>query len=302
MRSSARTRPSSSACWPRAPAGLSRLPSRPWRRCTTGWASPAGRAAAGTDVPLTDAQVGAIGEQLFCAYAVWTSDGLLEAFRPVVDEDHVDVALRRRDVPGWIAFVQVKTTLTRKARFEARTTYPAGAVLEDDAFLYALLQLEGPAIERCWLVPSAEFNRLATRGRAGEGHVQLVAWVHTNQQDAWSPFQVPPELIGQRLEALIASLRSGREPSTLAAVELAPGAGPVRARGWDEDSVRELRGALRSGAPAAAVMALLRDRPPQPVLQLAGDALLRALAEGTEGAAEQAARVAGELRTRGWTG
>src|SRR5262245_13837520 len=252
-------------------------------------------------MPLTDSQVRAVGEQLFCAYAIWTSDGFLEAFRPVVDEDHVDVALRRRDVPGWVAFVQVKTTPTRKARFEARTTYPAGAVLEDDAFLYALLQLEGPSIERCWLVPSAEFNRLATRGRAGEGHVQLVAWVHTREQDAWGPFQVAPELIGRRLETLIGSLKAGREPSTLAAVTLAPGAGPARARGWDDESVRQLRAALTAGSPAA-VVALLRERPAEPVLQLAGDGLLQALAAGTEGAAEQAGRVAAGLRTRGWIG
>jgi hypothetical protein len=252
-------------------------------------------------MPLTDSQVGAVGEQLFCAYAIWTSAGLLEAFRPVVDEDHVDVALRRKDTPGWVAFVQVKTTATRKARFEARTTYPADAVLEDDAFLYALLQLEGPAIERCWLVPSAEFNRLATRGRAGEGHVQLVAWVHTREQDGWSPFQVAPELIGQRLETLIGSLEAGREPSTLAAVTLAPGTGPARARGWDEDSVRQLRAALATGSPAT-VVALLRERPAEPVLQQAGDGLLQALATGTEGAAEQAGRVASGLRTRGWTG
>jgi hypothetical protein len=138
-------------------------------------------------VTLTDAQVGAVGEQLFCAYDMATSGGDLEAFRPVVDEDHVDVALRRKREPGWVAFVQVKTTMTHDERFEARTTYPAGAVMEDPAFLYALLQLDGPSIERCWLVPSADFNRLATRGRAGRTHVQLVAWVHTHRPDAWTP-------------------------------------------------------------------------------------------------------------------
>ncbi|MGH8932075.1 MAG: DUF7711 family protein [Egibacteraceae bacterium] len=70
--------------------------------------------------------------------------------------------------------------------------------------------------------------------------------------------------------------------------------------GWDRDAIARLREAVDQ-TDGDAVLAALEDRPLSPVLQLAGDGLLAALAQGCSGEAEAAACVAG-LRAREWTG
>ena len=60
-----------------------------------------------------------------------------------------------------------------------------------------------------------------------------------------------------------------------------------QANGWDKAAVQELRGAVYRGD-GQAVLAALRERPLESVLQLAGDGLLVALRQQTGGARELA--------------
>jgi hypothetical protein len=70
---------------------------------------------------------------------------------------------------------------------------------------------------------------------------------------------------------------------------------------WDREVLSRLRAADNLGD-GGAVVRLLSTMPFDEVLQLAGDGLLTALAQGAEGAPELAARCAEELRDRFWLG
>jgi len=67
--------------------------------------------------------------------------------------------------------------------------------------------------------------------------------------------------------------------------------------GWDNEALQALRGACHRGD-GEAVVAVLRDRPFDPLLQLAGEGSLAALAAKADGAEELAIRCVEELRER----
>jgi hypothetical protein len=77
-----------------------------------------------------------------------SSDGELELFSPIADDDHVDATAGRRGGVPAIA-IQVKTVreLDRSGMVEAKADYPNGHVREHPAFLYAVLLLPSVAIE-----------------------------------------------------------------------------------------------------------------------------------------------------------
>jgi hypothetical protein len=68
---------------------------------------------------------------------------------------------------------------------------------------------------------------------------------------------------------------------------------------WDKEAVKELRGAVYRGD---SVVELVRGRRTDEVLQLAGDGLLHAVAQGIPGVQELAAQCAAALRDRLWWG
>ncbi len=71
--------------------------------------------------------------------------------------------------------------------------------------------------------------------------------------------------------------------------------------GWGEDGLRALRGALHT-QDGVALLAALRRGPVREVLQLAGDGVAGAAAQGLPGAAEMAALFLGALQERGSQG
>jgi hypothetical protein len=69
---------------------------------------------------------------------------------------------------------------------------------------------------------------------------------------------------------------------------------------WDANAVKELRGAAYRGD--ASIVEVVRGRLTEDVLQLAGDGLLGAVAQGVSEAATLAAQCAAALRQRAWEG
>jgi Uncharacterised protein family (UPF0158) len=69
---------------------------------------------------------------------------------------------------------------------------------------------------------------------------------------------------------------------------------------WDANAVKELRGAANRGD--ASIVEVVRGRLTEDVLQLAGDGLLGAVAQGVSEAATLAAQCAAALRQRAWEG
>jgi hypothetical protein len=139
-------------------------------------------------------------------YSMVTSDGELELFTPVADDDHVDATAGRRGGVPAIA-IQVKTAreVDRNGSVEATADYPLGRVREHPAFLYAVLLLTSVRIESAWLVPSPDFNRLAYRRTAGDREI-LEFRGDPSRDDRYSIFRVPPLELGPRLLTVIDSL------------------------------------------------------------------------------------------------
>lgn len=164
-------------------------------------------------------QLGRAGELALDLYAMVSSDGELQLFTPVADDDHVDAtAGRRGNVPA-IA-IQVKTVreVDRSGLVEAKAGYPAGQIREHPAFLYAVLLLPSVTIESAWLIPSPDFNRLAYRVAAGD-KVQLEFRAYPSRDDRYTAFRVPPLAIGPRLLAVIDSLPEHIPPHVVRGVE-----------------------------------------------------------------------------------
>jgi hypothetical protein len=154
-------------------------------------------------------QLGRAGELAMALYSIVSSDGELQLFTPVADDDHVDASAGRRGGVPAIA-IQVKTAreVDGNGSVEATADYPVGHVREHPAFLYVVLLLSFVTIEAAWLVPSPDFNRLAFRRIAGNREI-LEFRGDPIRDDHFSIFRVPPLEIGPRLLSVIDALHEG---------------------------------------------------------------------------------------------
>ncbi len=148
-------------------------------------------------------ELGRAGELAIALYSIVSSDGELQLFTPVADDDHVDATAGRRG-----GAIQVKTArdVDRNGLVEAKADYPAGRVREHPAFLYAVLLLTSVTVECVWLIPSPDFNRIAYRRTAGEREI-LEFRGDPLRDDRYSRFRVPPLEIGPRLLTIIDGLQ-----------------------------------------------------------------------------------------------
>lgn len=152
---------------------------------------------------MDKSQLGRAGELALAFYALVTSDGSLELYDPLVDDDHVDlVGGLRGELPR--LGIQVKTSdgVDRDGLIEARASYPAGGLRSDPAFIYAVLLLAEVSIAVAWLVPSPDFNRLAYRtGSAGREVLEFRA--SPEGEDVFAPFRTPAVGIGPALMRML---------------------------------------------------------------------------------------------------
>jgi len=163
---------------------------------------------------LTATQRGTAGEQLFAACVTLSSDGNLELFKPLTDDDHTDVTAGRRGrVPALAIQVKTALVLDRKSLAVARMAFPEGKPREHPAFVYAILYVAEADVDTAWVVPSADFNRLAYRGagRRGKG-IELQFMASPTRPDRWAGFRCGRMDLGPRLVALIDSLPAGATP------------------------------------------------------------------------------------------
>ncbi len=162
-------------------------------------------------------ELGRAGELALDLYAMVSSDGELQLFTPIADDDHVDATAGRRGGLPAIA-IQVKTVreVDRGGLVEAKADYPVGRIREHPAFLYAVLLLPSVTIESAWLVPSPDFNRIAYRVESGDREV-LEFRGDPLRDDRYSTFRVPPLEIGPRLLSVIDSLEEHIPPHVIRA-------------------------------------------------------------------------------------
>lgn len=163
---------------------------------------------------LTSTQGGTAGEQMFSACVTLSSNGDLELFKPLTDDDHTDISAGRRGgVPALAIQVKTALKLNKKHLAVARMSFPEGTPREHPAFVYAIVYIPDLTVETAWIVPSADFNRHCYRGagRRGKG-IELQFMAGPFHDDQWGPFRCNRFEVGARLMATIDALPSVPPP------------------------------------------------------------------------------------------
>lgn len=142
-----------------------------------------------------------------------TSDGELELFKPVVDDDHTDIAVGRQGMVAELA-IQTKTALSldRQGRVVARSDFPTDQIRERARFVYVIVYIVEAAIATGWIVPSADFNRIAYHVSRLHGGVELEFIAYPDRDDRWAPYRCRRMDLGARLLDLVRSLPPGVAP------------------------------------------------------------------------------------------
>ncbi len=154
--------------------------------------------------------LGTLVELMVEAEILAGSHGRLIPSRMEPDIDHRDLVVA--EVGGYGAlWLQVKGTthLNNADRIVAVANYPADEIPESARLLYlvCLLDLQQHLLARLWLVPSADFNRLAYRGHPGHpGRIELEFSCRAAGDERWDSFEVPRLDLAARLEPLVAAL------------------------------------------------------------------------------------------------
>lgn len=165
---------------------------------------------------LSPSIVGYLGERLVEVYAILSSAGRLTSFKPGADVDHRDLIFdergRNRNV-----YAQVKCALAAGAKglFEFNAFYLAHDIPSSPRFVYILCHLDVTrmALAHIWLVPSADFNRLASHS-AYQGGIKLVAAPGLNPHSKWNPYLIAINELGPKL-LYIAQHAPAEEPLAL---------------------------------------------------------------------------------------
>jgi hypothetical protein len=170
--------------------------------------------------------LGTLVELMVEAEILAGSGGRLIASRMEPDVDHRDLVVA--EVGGFgVLWLQVKGTThpDREGRVVAFANYPSAAIPESPRLLYlvGLLDLQQHLLARLWLVPSADFNRLAYRERSTHAdRITLQFSCRATGDERWDSFEVPRLGLAARLEPLISALGAAtlEELSTLRSATL----------------------------------------------------------------------------------
>lgn len=151
---------------------------------------------AGTDERSIHADASRKGkavEHLIAALCVLGSDGELNAWTSLVDDEGVDLVLQRRNRPETLS-LQVKSRLTTAKGIAERKRFQSqvrGATLRPRDDLYMLFVVANPAtldLGPIWLVPSKEFIKNAPAGSTGK--YRFVASAKPGTNDRWADYLV----------------------------------------------------------------------------------------------------------------
>lgn len=158
---------------------------------------------------LEGTTLGTLVELMVRAEILAGSDGRLLPSQFEPDVDHRDLIVA--DVGGYGAlWLQVKGTThpDGEGRIVAFANYPVDAVPESARLLYlvCLVDLEQHVLSRLWLVPSAEFNRLAYRERSPRvGRVTLQFSCRAKGDEHWDSFELARLQLAAALEPLVSA-------------------------------------------------------------------------------------------------
>jgi hypothetical protein len=141
-------------------------------------------------------------EHLVAALCVLGSDGELNAWTSLVDDEGVDLVLQRREQPETVS-VQVKSRFTTAKGISQRQRFQSQvrrATLRPRADLYLLFVVADPEtldVGPIWLIPSEEFVSKAPLG-SNKKH-RFVASAKDGSEDKWAEYIVQKKDLPNRL-------------------------------------------------------------------------------------------------------
>ena len=132
----------------------------------------------------------------------------LGCYQPGVDDDHKDIVVVEKGAFSAL-YVQVKSTthLDSEGRVVCMADYPEGGIAESPRFVYVMTVVAEPEqrVARCWLVPSADFNRLAYRQHSAgrPGRVVLQFSCRAGGDPVWEAYELAPTALGAAVERVL---------------------------------------------------------------------------------------------------
>jgi hypothetical protein len=163
------------------------------------------------------ARKGKAVEHLVAAMCVLASGAELNALTALVDDEGVDLSLKRRDgtrtldVQVKSGFVDERANLRDKGIFIADVRRETFRPRDDLYMLYVVVHGRRAEIQRAWLVPS---NELEARGfKVAPGGRSLQRFQASNKQgteDRWRAFRLEPDEIVPALVTVVRRLDGRR--------------------------------------------------------------------------------------------
>lgn len=160
---------------------------------------------------LDGSALGALAELMVEVEILAGSNGKLIPSRMEPDVDHRDLVVA--EVGGYGAlWLQVKGTTRpdREGRIVAFANYAIDAIPESERLFYLVgeVDMQEHVLARLWLIPSADFNRLAYREHSSnrKDRVTLQFSCLASGDERWDRFEVPRLKLAARLEPLVAAL------------------------------------------------------------------------------------------------
>ena len=168
--------------------------------------------------PLPSKTSGYVAELLVEVYALLSAAGKLTSWRPGFDIDHKDLIFDELGARLRTIYVQVKcvTQVSAEGQVRCIVRFLHGRPISNDRLVYvfALLNIKTMALEKIWLVPSRDFNRLASPVRSpGRGLIlSFYGFARERKENIkpgkWDRFLVAPEDLGPRFLSVIERARA----------------------------------------------------------------------------------------------
>jgi hypothetical protein len=160
--------------------------------------------------------LGYVAERLVEVYALLGAGGELSSFKPGSDVDHKDYIVDRRGSVRNV-YLQVKcaTHPDSDGRVVCQANFRGDELLSSPRFLYIFCLLDSKEMElsKIWLVPSQDFNRMATRLKRRTGYLTLQFEAYLGRRSKWARFLVDRSELGARLLGYIDVAPAAGAPS-----------------------------------------------------------------------------------------
>lgn len=156
--------------------------------------------------PMTQTQIGTIGEVTVAAQLMLASEGRFSPFLPFADDDGIDLIVYDK-VTGLSLPVQVKARTSGRLRKSDTVIFDVRRKTfsdHDGAFLLAiLLDMSGGLIRRAWLIPMSELGSVA---RVGAEKLRITPSAKEGSKDRYTPYRCTDMVeVARRLAAYMDS-------------------------------------------------------------------------------------------------